>query len=114
MAKQLTLLDGVVDGFSPLLELLAPFSISQRLPNVGLPRAARAPCSSKRRRLKSGNEKDERLRRMLLLLAAFPVHCTGRRRRRCETLFSVGFLLAMQSRNSTRLLMSLCLHCHGY
>lgn len=66
MQKQLTLFDDVDDDFSPLLELLVPFSISQRLPSVGLPRAARAPCSKSRRRLKSGNEKDERLRRMLL------------------------------------------------
>lgn len=64
----LTLLDAVADGFSPLLLLLAPFSISQRLPKVGLPRATRAPWSRRRLRLKSGNEKDERLRRILLLL----------------------------------------------
>lgn len=62
---QLTLLDDD-EAFSLLLELLVPFSISQRLPSVGLPRAARAPRNRSRRRLKSGNEKDDRLRRMLL------------------------------------------------
>lgn len=59
------MLAAAADAFSPLLELPVPFSISQRLPNVGLPRAARVPCSKSRRRLNSGKEKDERLRRML-------------------------------------------------
>lgn len=67
---QLTLFE-VVDDFSPLLELLVPFSISQRFPNVGLPRAARAPCSKRRLKLKSGKEKDERFRRMLPLGVSF-------------------------------------------
>jgi hypothetical protein len=64
--RTLTLFDDVDEVFSPLLEVLVPFSISQRLPSVGLPRAARAPCSKSRRKLKSGNEKDERLRRMVI------------------------------------------------
>jgi hypothetical protein len=70
-SSELTLLDVVDEVFSPLLELLVPFSISQRLPNVGLPRAARAPCSRSLRKLKSGNEKDERLRRIAGLAEFF-------------------------------------------
>lgn len=69
--EKLTLFDVVDAAFSLLLKLLVPFSISQRLPSVGLPRAARAPCSKRRRRLKSGNEKDERLRRIVLWLFVF-------------------------------------------
>lgn len=44
--------------FSPLVVLLAAFSISQRFPSVGLPRAARA-CSKNRRSEKSGNVNDD-------------------------------------------------------
>lgn len=112
---QLTLLDDD-EAFSPLLELLVPFSISQRLPSVGLPRAARAPRNRSRRRLKSGNEKDDRLRRMLLgtfhfadcnfgeLQKLFQISTTG------VHFFYSCDSFAMQKHWRT----ALCLDCHDY
>jgi hypothetical protein len=58
LCKCLTLEDDDDEDFSALLELPAPFSISQRFPSVGLPRAARA-CSSSRRSEKSGKVNDD-------------------------------------------------------
>lgn len=67
LISKLTLLFEL-DDFSALLELLAPFSISQRLLKGGLPLAARAPCNSNRRRLKSVNENDDRSRRIFSMI----------------------------------------------
>lgn len=93
--ERLTLFD-VVDGAFSLL-LLVPFSISQRLPNVGLPLAARAPCSKRRRKLKSGNEKDERLRRIVLWFL-----CSVR----LQTAFLLFLLNFMQTSKFARLTVS--------
>jgi hypothetical protein len=59
----LTLLVEFELDLSFLLAAFAPFSISQRFPRVGLPRAARA-CKRSRRNEKSGNVNDDLFRRI--------------------------------------------------